>query len=98
MEPMSSLSREWIPYFVRGASGTEPVELAFTAPGVEPAETDWKPAEWKPGSATGCGAIARILLGPGGTVALPDGTYQAWVRITDSVELPVLPAGLVTII
>lgn len=98
MEPISSLSREWIVFFVWGASGTEQVEVAFTAPGAEPVTGDWHAAEWAPGSVTARGADARILVGPGGAVVLPDGTYQAWVRVTAPVELPVLPAGLVTVI
>ncbi|WP_206061614.1 hypothetical protein [Nonomuraea basaltis] len=98
MEQISSLSRELIPYFVRGATATEQVEIAFTAPGVEPVESDWRDAEWKAGSLTERGAVAQILVGPGGTVALPDGSYQAWVRVTAPVEQPVLPAGLIDVI
>lgn len=98
MDAISVLSREWVPYFVRGANGGETVEIAFTAPGVNPVSGDWKAAEFAPGSATGKGAVARILLGPGGTVALAEGTYAAWVRITAPVELPVLPAGLIDVI
>ncbi|TMR90608.1 hypothetical protein [Nonomuraea basaltis] len=97
-ETISSLSLEWLPFWVRGASGTETVEAAFTEPGVEPAAADWKPAEWAPGSASARGATARILFGPGGTVVLPDGTYQAWVRVTAPPQLPVLPAGLIDVI
>ncbi|TMR99523.1 hypothetical protein [Nonomuraea basaltis] len=98
MEQISSLSREWIPYFVRGATGSEIVEIAFTPPGVEPGPADWHPGEWKSDSVTKRGAVARILLGPGGTVALGDGSYQAWVRVTAPVEQPVLPAGLIDVI
>ncbi|MEV0236884.1 hypothetical protein [Nonomuraea sp. NPDC050786] len=97
-ETISSLSREWLPFFVRGAAGTELVEIAFTTPGVEPAESDWKPAEWAPGSAGVRGATARILFGPGGAVAKPDGSYQAWVRVSTPFEKPVLPAGLIDVI
>jgi hypothetical protein len=98
LEPISSLSREWIPFFVRGASGTESVEIAFTAPGVEPAEDDWNDAEWNPASVTAHGADARILFGPNGTTSRPEGTYQAWVRVTAPPQLPVLPAGLINVI
>ncbi len=98
LEPISSLSREWIPFFVRGASGTEEVEIAFTAPGVEPVEADWNDAEWNPASVTAHGADARILFGPGGTTFRPEGTYQAWVRVTAPPQQPVLPAGLIDVI
>ncbi|MFI6497167.1 hypothetical protein [Nonomuraea typhae] len=98
MEPISSLSREWISYFVRGASGTETVEIAFTTPGVEPDESDWKAAQWDLTSANAHGANARILFGPGGTVTRLEGTYQAWVRVTAPPQLPVLQAGLIDVI
>ncbi|MET7338794.1 hypothetical protein [Nonomuraea sp. NPDC005650] len=98
VETISSLSREYLPFFVRGATGVEQVEVAFTVPGVEPVEGDWHDAEWKPDSVTEHGTTARILFGPGGTVARPDGTYQAWVRVTATVEQPVLPAGLIDVI
>ncbi|SDL73499.1 hypothetical protein SAMN05421874_12834 [Nonomuraea maritima] len=98
MKTISSLSREWLPFFVHGATGVEQVEIAFTGPGVEPAENDWHPAEWKAGSVTEAGATALILFGPGGTVSRPDGSYQAWVRVTAPVEQPVLPAGLIDVV
>ncbi|WP_327588463.1 hypothetical protein OHA25_16600 [Nonomuraea sp. NBC_00507] len=98
METISSLSLEWLPFWVHGAAGTEQVEVAFTVPGVEPVPGDWKPAEWKPDSASARGAVAQILFGPGGTVAKPDGTWQAWVRVTAPPQLPVLPAGLIDVI
>ncbi|MDP9843265.1 hypothetical protein [Streptosporangium lutulentum] len=95
MEPISSLSRPYLYIQVDGASGSEEVEIAFTNPGGEPAEDDWLTAEWA--SSTGTGARARILIGPGGAVALPDGTYMAWIRVNGAVERPVLPSGLVPI-
>ncbi|TMR97547.1 hypothetical protein [Nonomuraea basaltis] len=95
MEPISSLSRPYLYIPVEGPAGTETVEIAFTVPGAEPAEPNWHLAEWI--NATGKGATARILIGPGGTVTLTDGTYMAWVRITGAVERPVLPSGLVPI-
>ncbi|WP_146178180.1 hypothetical protein [Nonomuraea fuscirosea] len=93
---MSSLSREFLYVYVEGATGGEGVEVAFTVPGVKPVEDDWHPAEWEPPQADG--ADARILVGPGeGAVALPEGTHQAWVRVTAVEEQPLLPAGLVPI-
>ncbi|WP_214317054.1 hypothetical protein [Nonomuraea sediminis] len=95
MEPISSLSRPYIYTTVKGASGSEQVEIAFTNLGAEPTEGDWKPAEWA--STTPEGARARILIGPGSSVVLPDGTYLMWVRVTGAVERPVLPCGSVPI-
>ncbi|WP_219470840.1 hypothetical protein [Nonomuraea rhizosphaerae] len=96
MEPMSSLSREFLYVYVEGATGHEAVELAFTAPDVKPVADDWHSAEWEPPQPDG--ADAKILVGPGeNAVTLPAGTYQAWVRVTAVDETPVLPAGLVPI-
>ncbi|MEV4749063.1 hypothetical protein AB0K21_22015 [Streptosporangium sp. NPDC049248] len=95
MEPVSSLSRPYVYITIKGASGSEQVEIAFTNPGAEPEESDWWPAEWA--SSSGGGVRARILIGPGSDVILVDGTYMAWARVTGAVERPVLPAGLVPI-
>ncbi|MEU4511768.1 hypothetical protein AB0G05_19930 [Nonomuraea wenchangensis] len=96
VEPMSSLSLEYLKFFVTNALGVEPVEIAFTTPGVEPVDGDWTPASW--GQTGQGGAEARVQVGPDGAVTLPDGTYQAWVRVTRPDERPVLSSGLVPII
>lgn len=96
MESISSLSRPYVYAWIEGAAGTEPVEIAFTVPGVEPAEDDWRTASWS--GVTAKGADARILVGPGGDVALSEGTYQLWVRVTAPPERPMMPSGLVFII
>jgi hypothetical protein len=96
VDPISSLSLEYMRVFVKHARGTEPVEIAFTTPGVEPGPADWKTASWA--EAKDKGAVAQILVGPGGTVTLTDGTYQVWVRTVRADERPVLPSGLVPII
>ncbi|MEV0149694.1 MULTISPECIES: hypothetical protein [unclassified Nonomuraea] len=95
LDTMSSLSLEYLRFFVSNAVGSEPVEIAFTQPGVEPTEGQWAPASW--GAVDRGGAEARIRVGPGGAVTLPDGTYQGWVRVTRPDERPVLPSGLVAI-
>ncbi|MEV4806775.1 hypothetical protein AB0K18_42845 [Nonomuraea sp. NPDC049421] len=96
VEPMSDLSLEFLRFWVDNALGSEQVEIAFTTPGVKPTEGQWNPASWGP---TGKGgAEARIRVGPGGGVVLPDGTYQGWVRVTRPDERPVLQSGLVPII
>lgn len=95
MDPVSSLSRPYIYSTVEGASGSEVVEIAFTAPGAEPIEGDWHAAAWD--HVTPKGADAKILIGPGGTVVLTDGTYAMWVRVNGAIERPVMRAGLVPI-
>ncbi|MBB5081363.1 hypothetical protein [Nonomuraea endophytica] len=96
VDPISSLSLEYVRVFVKHARGTEPVEIAFTTPGVEPGPADWKTASWA--ETKNRGAIAHILVGPNGTVTLADGTYQVWVRTVRQDERPVLPSGLIPII
>ncbi|GAA0954192.1 hypothetical protein [Nonomuraea longicatena] len=96
VDPISSLSLEYVRVFVRHARGTEPVEMAFTTPGIEPGPADWKTASWA--ETKNLGAVAHILVGPNGAVTLADGTYQVWVRTTRREERPVLPSGLVPII
>jgi hypothetical protein len=95
VEPMSSLSLEYLRFFITNAAGSEQVEIAFTSPGVEPTEAQWQPASW--GAVGRNGAEARIRVGPGALV-LADGTYQGWVRVERPDERPVLPSGLVPII
>ncbi|WP_336214402.1 hypothetical protein [Nonomuraea sp. LPB2021202275-12-8] len=96
MDPISSESREYLRVHVEGAAGVEPVEIAFTTPGVEPLEGQWHLAEWE--SSGHESAHARILVGPDADVTLAAGTYQAWTRITRDPERPVLPCGLVPVI
>ncbi|WP_424533646.1 hypothetical protein ACOZ38_25255 [Sphaerisporangium viridialbum] len=97
MEPISSLSTVYVQSFVKGAMGSETAHIAFTKPDLEPVTADWKPAVW--GAPTDKGCPARILIGPGaGAVVLVDGTYAMWVRVTGPVQIPVLRAGLVSII
>ncbi|WP_433355611.1 hypothetical protein ACQP25_17200 [Microtetraspora malaysiensis] len=96
MEPISSLSREFLYIPVKGASGAEGVKVAFTNEDGKPTEDDWHDATWA--NVTAAGAEAEILVGPGGGAVLPEGTYRAWVRVTSAVEQPVLPGGLVPVI
>ncbi|MFC7582445.1 hypothetical protein ACFQYP_00545 [Nonomuraea antimicrobica] len=96
MDPISSLSRPYVYAWIDGAAGIEAVEIAFTVPGDEPSEEGWHTASWS--GVTAKGADARILIGPGGDVTLPEGTYQMWVRVDAPPERPMMPSGLVFII
>jgi hypothetical protein len=87
-----SVSREYLHVPVTGATGSQPVDLAVIDEGAEePAEGDWMPAdEWD-------GTTAKLLIGPGGTLELEDGTYRVWVRVTATPEVPVIRSGLLRI-
>lgn len=65
------------------------VEVAFKAPGVDPAGPDWHAASWE---TAGTSFYARLLVGPVGGLVLAAGTYKMWIRITDAPEVPVLEA------
>lgn len=102
---VSSLSREYVRVPVNAYEAgqlvdpsLDPVEMAFTAVGVEPVAGDWKLATWE-ADFSGSRPIyySRILIGPGGTVTLADGTYDTWVRVTDSPEVPVARVGRVLV-
>lgn len=94
MKPVSSLSKPYIHSFITGALGTETVEIAMIQ-AAEPISGDWKTASW--GAVTATGAWAKILIGPGTSLALTDGTYQMWVRATGATEVPVMRAGEIEI-
>lgn len=75
------------------------VQMAFTPltyPPTSPTSGSWVSGSWEtfPGPAY----WAQALVGPanGGT-ALALGTYQVWLKITDSPEVPVLQPCLLTI-
>lgn len=58
-----------------------------------------RPSSWTAASLSG--ATASVLVGPGGTVELEPGyypyTYNVWVRVNDTPEVPVMLAGTLTL-
>lgn len=81
-----------------GNPTTDTVQMAFTTQGVDPQPADWKTATWNTAVTLGANQyMAQCLVGPGGTVTLPIGQYQYWVKVTDNPEIPQLPVGLLTI-
>lgn len=55
---------------------------------------DWQLADWETISGR---YYARCLVGPGGTVTLAVGNCNVWVKVTDNPEVPIMPAGTLTI-
>lgn len=92
MLKVPSISRPYLLVPVSGGSISTPVEIAVIADGVEePAEDDWLAADvWD-------GSVAKLLIGPGGTLGLANGIYRVWVRVTSAPEIPVLRSGLLQI-
>lgn len=66
------------------------VQLAVVPDGQEPVTGDWKTGTW-------IGTHAAVLIGPGATITLTDGTYDVWVKITATPETPVLLSGSIHI-
>lgn len=64
------------------------VEVAFKAPGTDPAAPDWHAGTWETAGTNVY--YVRLLVGPVGGLVLAAGTYRMWVRVTDSPEVPVI--------
>lgn len=99
---ISSLTKEYVLVEVVTSVGGvvqdptgDVVEFAAAAPGTEP--SSWTAGSWETDTTTDPDTYhARILVsgtGGGGSLALADGTYDLWVRITDSPERPARRAG-----
>jgi hypothetical protein len=83
-----------------------PVQLAFPATDASPAT--WVTGSWEPDgpssfAMTSAGVriplySARTLVGPGpGGHPLPAGSYDVWVQITSSPEIPVRKVGVLEV-
>lgn len=77
---------------------TDTVEMAFMATDGEPTAPDWKSASWETDTGPNPDRYyARCLVGPTGTVALVDGRYSVWVRVTDAPEVPIRRVGVLQV-
>lgn len=75
------------------------VKLAFMVGSTAPTSGDWQTGSWETdATTTPTTYYARCLVGPGGTITLTAGTYEVWVQVTDSPEVPVLQAGPLTVV
>ncbi len=93
---MPSISIEYVrvPVTASVVLDTQVVEMALTAStsaGQAPAvPTTWQAATWV--GTAGTTRSARLLIGP-----LAAGTYDVWIKFTDSPEAPARVAGKVTV-
>ena len=71
------------------------VQFAFAAtPTYVPQSGDWVNGSWDTSSASVLYPYsAKCLIGPAGTITLGIGTYIAYVKITDSPEIPAFVVG-----
>jgi hypothetical protein len=99
------IDRDSTEYLYFGVTGDVPsvsAEVAFMVPPARPTGGDWEPATlvpdnlhslWNDAVASGVSGnyFVAILVGAfgGGTVVLTVESYQAWLRLTDTVEQPV---------
>lgn len=101
---VSSLSLQYVRYQVRatllGADYNptgDTVQFAFTD-GSDPAA--WVAGAWETSTdpdTDQTSYVARCLIGPGSSNALTKGKWYAWVKITDSPEVPVILAGTILV-
>lgn len=100
---ISSLSREYVRCEVRASANgvqvdptVDIVEFAAVTVGTEP--SSWTAGGWE--TVPGPIYFARIMvggLGSSATLALADGLYDVWVRVTDSPEKPAWRVGRIRI-
>jgi hypothetical protein len=75
---------------------TLPVSMAFLTSNADPQSGDWHTASWD--TTPSGGFVAQCLIGPSpGVVQLTAATYWAWIRIEDTPEVVIRPAGMLTI-
>jgi hypothetical protein len=74
---------------------SDTVQFAFMPSAQQvPQTSDWRTGSWDTDTSNILYPYsAKCLVGPGGTVTLGLGTYQVYVKIIDSPEIPVLIAG-----
>jgi hypothetical protein len=94
-----------IPVSATGTTGLpidptgDTVQFAFmpTPPGTSPGNGDWRAGSWA--STSSGGYLAQCLVGPAnGGVALATGTYQIWLKVTDSPEIPVVTVDYLQVV
>ena len=95
---ISVLSTEYLRYTVQATIAGTPynpsgdtVAFAFPLTGMSP--STWYTGSWEQ---VGVTYVARILIGPSGQT-LSTGSYDVWIKITDSPEIPVRKVDTLTV-
>lgn len=92
--PAVSIEYLHVPVTASVLLDAQTVELTVLT-GAPDETTSWIAATWTGDAATT--RTARLLIGPGTQVPLATGTWQVWVRVTDTPEVPVRSAGTLKI-
>lgn len=77
------------------------VALAFLAQETQPnGLTTWYTASWVTVVRSGFPTIykAKLLIGPGGAIALTVGSWDVWIRVSHPVEVPVEKSDTILIV
>lgn len=75
------------------------VRLGFARPGHTPTVPELVAGSWETDATTRPTTYrARALVGPGGGTVLAAGRWVVWVQVTDSPEVPLLPAGPLVVV
>jgi hypothetical protein len=98
---ISSLSTQYVYVPVRAFSQNAlynptalTVQMAFVDGWSKPADEDWNPASWAWTTSANGYYAAQCLVGPENDgVVLAVGTWNVWVQVTGSPEVPVLVSG-----
>jgi hypothetical protein len=100
----ASLEYVLIPVAARASGASvdptgDTVQMAILSTEDAPVSGDFKTASWETDATTTPDTYyARCLVGTGGAIVLAAGLYQVWVKITDSPEAPVKPAGRMRVV
>lgn len=75
------------------------VQFAFVPQATQvPGNSDWVTGSWDTDTSSLLYPYsAKCLVGPAGTITLGLGTYYAYLKVTDSPEIPVLLAGILQV-
>jgi hypothetical protein len=100
----AALTTRYLRYYVGATKDGLPynptsttVTFAFMAPGVDPTLSDFKSGSWEVEAGPPSRYVARVLLGPVGTVILTKGAYAVWIKIADNPEVPTEPIDVLTV-
>ena len=98
MAQIAAASTEWVRWRVDAVKSglpydptSDPVSFAVVPTGQVPAAGDWTAGSWETWPV---GVhVAQVLVGADGTITVPAGEYDVWVKIVDVAETPIRQVG-----